>query len=166
MKIIRGSKEYAEKAIAYLKQIGDETDNLTFNSKLFKMTVEQEKEYLESIKESNDEGYFIALQDDKIVSIGCFSRFKKERLKHRGEISISVLKDCWGKHIGTKMMEVLMDFARNVSNVKIVSLEVRSDNVRAINLYKKFGFNKIGTFKGYMQINGELIDCDIMELIF
>lgn len=62
------------------------------------------------------------------------------------------------------LMEHILDFAKNVAKSEIVSLEVRSDNEAAIHLYRKFGFEKIGTFKGYFKIADELIDFDIMEL--
>ena len=63
-------------------------------------------------------------------------------------------------------MEKLLNFAKDTAKADIVSLEVRSDNQRAINLYKKFGFEKIGCFKRYFKINNELIDFDIMEKFF
>ncbi len=47
---------------------------------------------------------------------------------------------------------------------EILSLEVRSDNVRAIRLYEKYGFQKIGQFKGFFKINGEYVDFDLMNL--
>lgn len=69
-------------------------------------------------------------------------------------------KKVWGHHIGSLLLEVTLDFAENVAKLDIVSLKVRSDNERAIHLYEKYGFKKIGTFKGYLKINNVLIDCD------
>lgn len=69
-------------------------------------------------------------------------------------------KKVWGYHIGSLLLEVTLDFAENVAKLDIVSLKVRSDNERAIHLYEKYGFKKIGTFKGYLKINNVLIDCD------
>ena len=43
-------------------------------------------------------------------------------------------------------------------------IPVSAENEAAIHLYRKFGFEKIGTFKGYFKIGEELIDFDIMEL--
>ena len=63
------------------------------------------------------------------------------------------------------LLEQILDFAKNVAKSEIVSLEVRSDNKSAIRLYEKFGFEKIGTFKGYYKINGYLVDFDIFELL-
>ncbi len=47
------------------------------------------------------------------------------------------------------MMERILDFAKNVAGTEIISPEVRSDNEKAIALYRHFGFEKIGTFQGY-----------------
>lgn len=62
-------------------------------------------------------------------------------------------------------MQTLLDFAKTTAKSEIVELEVRSDNVNAIKLYEKFGFEKIGVFKGFFKIDGKLIDFDIMEKI-
>ena len=79
-------------------------------------------------------------------------------------MSISVKKSMWGNHIGTLLMEKMLDFAKNTAKAEIISLEVRSDNESAISLYRKFGFETVGTFKGFMKIRGEYVDCDIMWL--
>ena len=62
------------------------------------------------------------------------------------------------------MMAKMLDFAKNTAKAEIISLEVRSDNERAKALYKKFGFETIGVFDGFMKINGEYVSCDIMRL--
>jgi len=41
---------------------------------------------------------------------------------------------------------------------------VRSDNVRAIRLYEKFGFRKLCTFPAFFRIGGQDIDFDVMLL--
>lgn len=154
----------AEKILEYCKIIGSESDNLTFGSEGVSMTVEREAEYLESIQNSDKQLYLVADLDGEIVGTGNYSGFGKPRLAHRGEISIAVKKDLWGNHIGTRFLEEIISFAKNTSKAELISLEVRSDNERAIALYKKFGFQTIGTFKGFMKINGAYVDCDIMQL--
>ena len=76
---------------------------------------------------------------------------------------MSVRKAYWNRGVGTQLMEKILEFAKESAGADIVSLEVRSDNAAAIHLYEKFGFEKIGTFRGYFKIDGELIDFDIME---
>ena len=60
-------------------------------------------------------------------------------------------------------MKYILSFAKS-SGVEQINLEVRSDNNRAIALYKKFGFHKLCTFPGFFKINGELVDFDLMNL--
>ncbi|MBQ6357175.1 MAG: GNAT family N-acetyltransferase [Solobacterium sp.] len=61
---------------------------------------------------------------------------------------------------------MLIRFARDTAGVDQITLDVRSDNDRAIRLYRKFGFEKTGVFPGYVKINDELFDCDLMVLRF
>lgn len=70
----------------------------------------------------------------------------------------------WGQRIGTQLMERMIDFAQNTAKVEILSLDVRSDNTRAIALYRHFGIQKTGTFEGYLKIQGKEISCDTMQL--
>ena len=46
----------------------------------------------------------------------------------------------------------MIDFAEK-SGIEIIELAVRSDNERAIRLYKKHGFQEIGVYKSYFKID-------------
>lgn len=164
MQIRRATVADAEKILAYLRIIGGESDNLTFGAEGVPFTLEKEKEYLESILTSDRQLYLIAVEEGEVVGTAGFTAFARPRLAHRGEINISVKKSMWGKHVGTRLMEELIHFARETAKVEIISLEVRSDNARAIGLYKKFGFETVGRFEGFMKIHGENISCDMMRL--
>lgn len=163
MEIRRARKEDAEKILDFCKIIGGETDNLTYGTEGVGFTIEQEESYLESIYTSDRNLYLVAIDDGEIVGSGTFSSYSRSRLSHRGEIALCVKKSMWGKHIGSQLMEKLLDFAKKNAKVELVSLEVRCDNVRAISLYEKFGFKKIGTFKGFLKIYNEYADCYMME---
>ena len=154
----------AEKVLDYCKIIGSESDNLTFGAEGVPFSTESEAEYLERLYNSEKQLYLVAVCDGEIVGSCTFSAYERERLCHRGEMSISVKKSMWGNHIGTLLMEKMLDFAKNTAKAEIISLEVRSDNESAISLYRKFGFETVGTFKGFMKIRGEYVDCDIMWL--
>lgn len=108
--------------------------------------------------------YLIAAENDEVIGCASLDTSPRERLKHRGSLGVSVQKKAWGKHVGSRLMEELLKFAKDTAGLEIIMLEVRSDNERAINLYKKFGFKKLCTLEGYMKIKGELTDCDLMML--
>ena len=163
--IIEKAKAQDAEAILNLTKIcGTETDNLSFGEGGIPISVEQEASYIGSIENSDTDIFFVARDGKEIVGTGNYTSLSKKRMAHRGELGISVRKSYWNQGVGTMLMEHILDFAENVARAEIVSLEVRSDNEAAIHLYRKFGFEKIGTFKGYFKIGEELIDFDIMEL--
>lgn len=130
----------AHEVLEYLKKIGGETDNLTFGAEGSPFSVEDEAKYIESLQNSTSCAMFVAKCNGQIVGDASFNSSPRERLKHRGELGLSVLKDYWGKGIGSKLIEAVMDFAKNTTGCEIIHLSVRSDNKRAIGLYKKYGF--------------------------
>lgn len=68
--------------------------------------------------------------------------------------TIAVKKDYLRNHIGEAIIhKIIEDCYKN--NVKYLTLEVRVSNIPAIRLYEKYGFQSLGTRKGYYQDNNE-----------
>lgn len=162
--ISRAVADDAQAMLEYLNTVGGETDNLTFGKEGLTISVEDEKIFLQSLENSTSSMMLVAKHKGKIVGIAGLSGYPKERMKHRGELAVSVLKAFWGNGIASRLMEEILAFAKDVANIEIISLEVRSDNVRAIGLYKKYGFEKIGEFKGFFKIDDAFVDFDLMNL--
>ena len=162
----KASPADAEAILSFTKICGAETDNLTFGGEGIPVSAEDEAAFLASMEGSERSVFFVAREGDEIVGTASYSAFSKKRMAHRGEFGISVRQSHWNRGVGTMLMEHILEFAQNTAKSEIVSLEVRSDNETAIRLYRKFGFQKIGTFQGFLKIGGKLIDFDIMELVF
>lgn len=60
------------------------------------------------------------------------------------------------------LLEKILTFAEE-NGFEQLNLEVRSDNVRAIRLYEKFGFQKLCTFPAFFKLHGQGIDFDLMN---
>ena len=67
----------------------------------------------------------------------------KQRMKHRCDIGISILKEYWGLGIGGRMLATLIEIAKN-EGFEQIELNVAEKNKRAIKLYKSFGFVEMG----------------------
>ena len=68
--------------------------------------------------------------------------------------TIAVKRDFLRNHIGEAIIQkIIKDCYEN--NIKYLTLEVRVSNVPAIKLYEKYGFQSLGTRKGYYQDNNE-----------
>lgn len=149
--------------LEYLKTVGGETDNLTFGAAGIPLTVEQEEAMLARRVNSAHSRFFLALDGEKIVGNACVDGSDNPRLGHRRNLAITVLRDYWGRGIGTGLMTRMISFAR-ASGAEVLSLEVRADNERAKALYRKFGFKAFGTFPKYFKIGGQYYDVDCMTL--
>ena len=61
-------------------------------------------------------------------------------------------------------MEDLLDFGKEVG-IKVITLEVVKDNVRAVKLYERFGFEIVGTLSSRLKNNCTYYDSYVMELL-
>ena len=62
------------------------------------------------------------------------------------------------KGIGDKLLKYLIEKYQDIS-IKNITLEVKEDNIVAINLYKKYGFKKVSTRENYYDgINGIVME--------
>ena len=68
--------------------------------------------------------------------------------------TIAVKKEYLRNHIGEAIIQKIIDDCYK-SNIKYLTLEVRVSNTPAIKLYEKYGFQSLGTRKGYYQDNNE-----------
>jgi RimJ/RimL family protein N-acetyltransferase len=154
----------AEKMVEYLNIVGGESDNLLFGKGEFRLTVEQEMEYIKSISDSANTLMLLGIIDKNIVSVAQISSSNRKRIAHNSEISISVKKEYWRNGIGTIIMNELISFAKDHDTIRNISLGVKTNNHNAIKLYEKFGFIKVGVHKNFFNINGVFEDEILMDL--
>ena len=159
--IIRLAEEKdAEGLLLHINKAGREADFLGFGKEGYDKDIEHEKKYIKSFTPKNF--MLIAILDEEIVascSIG--AREERIRLKHMGNLGICVQKKAWGIGVGNYLMEYVLEKSKEGGLTK-VNLDVRVDNEKAIHLYEKFGFEKEGTIKKCLLIDGVYYDNYIM----
>jgi RimJ/RimL family protein N-acetyltransferase len=145
MIIRKARKSDAAAMINYLHQIAGESDFLTFGSaEELHLTVEKEEAMFESYLNKENGLNLIAEYDGQIAGNLNFSGGTKKRTAHTGEFGISVRKDFWGMGIGKALIARLIEWSKESGVIRKINLRVRSDNARAIHLYKSFGFKEEG----------------------
>jgi len=86
-----------------------------------------------------------------------------EAKSHVGEFGISVAADFRGEGIGQKIMElVISESIKNMPEMKIINLEVFSQNQVAQNLYRKLGFIEYGRLPGALRRKNQFDDAILM----
>jgi len=77
-------------------------------------------------------------------------------------VNFNVLEFFQNKHIGSSLLNEVINIAYQ-SKLKNITLEVRSDNQKAIYLYEKNGFKKVSIRKNYYNdVDGILMEKELI----
>jgi RimJ/RimL family protein N-acetyltransferase len=164
LKIREVTVEDTELLLAYIDKVSGETDNLNFGVGEFGFTYDEERNYLENIRRSENAIYLLGFLDDTLISALSFSCEQRERTMHTGEFGVTVLEAYWGLGIGAAMLTTLIEWAKISGIIRKINLTVRSDNKRAIQLYEKLGFKYEGTRTRDLYIRGVFYDGILMGM--
>lgn len=144
--VLRSPKDTdAENLLEYLKKTAFETNFMLRYPEEVIMTIEEEKSYINSIRENPRNIMICAFISDKLVgSTGLNSIGERFKISHRAVFGIAVLKEAWHLGIGKALITEMLQIAKEVG-FEQVELEVASINHNAIKLYEQLGFTKYGT---------------------
>ena len=112
----------------------------------------------DSIMNNTFTRHYVYKEDNEIIGyINYDIMYERSEL-----IQINVVPTRWNNHIGSKLMEYMFKELED-NSVTEITLEVRIDNTKAINLYKKYGFIEVGKRVGYYQgIDGILMKKELI----
>lgn len=147
--------------LAHLRRVGAETDNLSFGAEGVAFSLEEESAYLERLHEQKNAYHLCAWHGDELVGEAGFRGSAQPRMEHRVELGITVARAWWGRGVGTRLLGALVDEAA-ARGIRQLELWVRSDNERAIALYRKLGFEQAGRLDDFMRIGDGPIAFDLM----
>lgn len=121
-----------------------ETDFLTCAPEEFQVTMQDEISFMRRFEMSKRECMIGAFIDGKLVgNVSVRQAGGVKRIRHRATLGISVLKDYWGRGVGSMLMDAAIQTAESAGYAQI-ELQTAADNERAIRLYEKFGFETYG----------------------
>jgi RimJ/RimL family protein N-acetyltransferase len=160
--IRRAVPDDAGAALEYLRRVGGETRNLTFGPEGPGLTEADEREYFARVAGSDNCLAILALVGKTIVGGLTFDGGTRARLRHVGEFGISVAQEYAGLGIGRAMIEYMIGWAERSRVVRKINLKVRVDNLGAIRLYERMGWEHEGRTTRDTLIDGQFNDCLLM----
>lgn len=129
----------AELLLTYLQTIASETIFLLRYPDDILPSMEEELSFIQNTQKSPDQLMICAFVGDELAGTASLRLHNKIKTKHRAEIGIALLQKFWGLGLGSKLLDCLMDAAKN-KGCELIELEVIQGNDRAITLYEKKGF--------------------------
>ena len=161
--ILRSPNEQdAEKMIEYLKMTSEETDFLTRYPEEINITIDKEIEILKDNLNSNTDMMIAAFIKNELVgNVGISCVRNHIKLKHRAIFGISIKEKYWNNGIGNTLLREVIEQAR-IMGYEQIELGVFSDNEKAKELYKKYGFEIWGNMKNAYKLKDGTYHDDIM----
>ncbi len=149
--------EDAEQFIDLNKKLVSETDFLLLNSNESSLTIETQKKLIKDFNINNNKVVFVIEIDKNLIGFigGTKGVYKKN--EHVLTIAIGILQEYNGIGYGKNLLKYIEGWAIE-NDVKRLELTVRNDNERAVNLYKKFGFDIEGIKLKSLKINDKYFD--------
>jgi RimJ/RimL family protein N-acetyltransferase len=99
---------------------------------------------------------------ERIIGRAVFTYSERPSAKHRAEFGIVVHDDFQDQGIGTELTKFMLDIARRHGLMK-VTLEVFSNNKKAIYVYEKCGFIHEGLLKNHYFFRERFYDVVLMS---
>lgn len=116
---------------------------------------------------SNGHGRYLVVEfDGTAVAHGSLWPMGLRKVSHVLRLDMCVHIGCWRCGHGEALLRALLEWARWSSNARKIELLVRSENLAAVNLYRKLGFTEEGRMKQRVRLrSGRFIDDISMAML-
>ncbi|HDR7794713.1 TPA: GNAT family N-acetyltransferase [Bacillus luti] len=115
------------------------------------------KGFQELIKTDSEEmkNLFLVVEiDNRIIGFSRCEGSNLKRLSHKVEFGVCILQEFWGFGMGKNLLLQSINWAEE-NEVKKIALQVLETNEKAINLYKKLGFEVEGVLKNDKRLSDD-----------
>lgn len=157
--------EDAEKVLRFNQTIISEAPFLLTTVAEFKITYEQEKQFLKQIYDDYCKLAILAEYQGNIIGFLDFHNGHKKRIQHQGSFGMSVGDKFRNQGVGKAMLTLLLAWATENPIIEKVCLEVFAENMNAISLYAKVGFVEEGRKIKAIKVN-EYIYYDLISMAY
>jgi RimJ/RimL family protein N-acetyltransferase len=134
-----------------------ETNFMLFEPDEFTMTEEQQARRIEEMSRADSGAMFICETESELLGVVFGNRGIARRTRHSLYIVIGVLQARVGRGAGRALLTALEGWARS-KGLHRLELTVDVDNLRAIALYEKCGFEREGVKRHSRRLEGRYSD--------
>lgn len=157
--------EDASNIVTFYNYVGGETSYLSFEKDEYPMSVEEQEEEIRALENNQTNMMLLAMDGEEITGIATIHSTHKIKARHDGELGIVVAKKYQNQGIGSELIRRLIGWAKENGVTTRLSLDTRADNITAVSLYMKFGFEIEGCRKNSTLLNGKYYDLYVMGMM-
>ena len=145
--IIRSAETRDANQLSQIRvQIDGETEFLDREPGEAFLDSEAFKELISSDQNNKNHLFLVAEANGKIIGFSRCEGSNLKRMSHKVEFGICILKEYWSLGIGKQLIETSIHWASE-NNIKKIVLSVIEINEKAMEWYKRYGFEVEGVLK-------------------
>ena len=145
-----------------LKALAKETPFMLWEpAELDGFNAEDEAAFIRSMNANPAVQMMVCEVDGTIAGEGRIVWDPRNRIRHRAQLLFGIRKDFWGRGIAGAMMDRIEAIAGE-NGITRLELEVSAENQRAINFYRRRGFQQTGTIPQALRYHDRTADIHIM----
>ncbi len=130
--------EDAKKIVDFYNYVGGETSYLSFEKDEYPMYEKEQADEIRGLAGNENNTMLLALDEEEIIGIATIHSSHKIKSRHEGELGIVVAQKYQGQGIGSRMIQMLIDWCKGNGVTTRIRLDTRTDNTMAVSLYLKF----------------------------
>lgn len=161
----KAQEEDAEKIVEFFNMVGGETNYMSFEKDEYALNVKEQADLIRSFEGDKTNTMLLAMDGEEIAGLSTITSSHKIKSRHIAELGIVVAKKYNDQGIGTSLIRQVMDWVRGNGITTKMRLDVRADNLKAVQIYLKLGFVVEGYIKHSTLLNGVYYDDYVMGML-
>lgn len=158
VKIRQAEIDDAEKLLNCIKTYVPQSDYIPKLEQEIKLTIEQEKEWINSFLTNENSLLLIAEYDNEIIANIDLTGNRRKIMEHTAVIGMGMLKEWRNTGLGTALLKCAIEWAKENLILELLWLQVYTDNELGLGLYRKMGFEEKGIIKNFFKQDGKYFD--------
>ena len=156
-KVIIRSAEISDaaKLLETIKEYIGDSDYIPKTTAEIVITLKQEEEWINSFIQKENSLLLVATFEDKIIGNLDITGNSRIIMQHTGVIGMGMLSEWRNSGLGTALMQAAIGWSKENPILELLWLQVYTENVLGLNLYRKMNFTGNGTIENYFKQDGK-----------
>ena len=127
-------------------------------------SISQQKKWIDALTENTAENQRYLILNENSIKVGFIGLYVISPIHRTCSLGIYIgEKQFWGKGIASNAYLAIEEYAKKYLNIRKIHLEVVEENVNAVKMYQKLGFEICGKYEKERYIDGEYKNLLIMD---
>ena len=150
--------EDAEKLLHCIKTYIPQSDYIPKLEREITLTVEQEKEWINTLLLNDNSLLLVAEHDGQIIGNIDLTGNRRKMMEHTAVIGMGMVTAYRNSGLGTALLAATIEWAQNNPILELIWLQVFTENQPGIALYRKMGFEENGIIKNFFKQENKYFD--------